>query len=422
MRSWQRKQQTESNAPEIEIDNRNYYKPNQRKIFTSCKRFVFCFSGRRSGKSWDSCRWVLTRGYSEKHIEKPVWFVSPTYAQAKVFFEQFYSRFNRVIASRSLTDLSIMLYNGRQICFKGADKADNLRGAGLFGVVLDEIAFMKANVWHEVIRPMLSDVKAPAILLGTPSPEGPSHWSSELWEQMRHDPEWDCLEFKSSEMGVIDVEEIEAARRTLPEDIFLTEYEAARISREGQVFREFGAHNFVDTIPLHFQRAHIVCGVDLGYEHPSVFVVLYADLPKSNFIVVDVVYHKHGNEESHVKIARELRGIHGIQRFHCDHNRPDFVERFKRDGISCQLADKDVLRGIDDVRKLLLCQPDGKPKLFFLRHKCKKLLEEFPRYRYKPGTNVPNKAAGQDDGIDALRYAVESFFGKQVMGRVYDLA
>jgi phage terminase large subunit len=43
-----------------------------------------------------------------------------------------------------------------------------LRGPYLDGVVLDEFADMKPEVWHEVVRPMLADRRGWATFIGTP--------------------------------------------------------------------------------------------------------------------------------------------------------------------------------------------------------------------------------------------------------------
>jgi phage terminase large subunit len=52
------------------------------------------------------------------------------------------------------SDLRVDLVNGSMIRLYGADNPDALRGPYLDGVVLDEFADMKPEVWHEVVRPM----------------------------------------------------------------------------------------------------------------------------------------------------------------------------------------------------------------------------------------------------------------------------
>ena len=74
----------------------------------------------------------------------------------------------------------------------GADNPDVLRGPYLDGVVLDEFADMKPEVWHEVIRPMLADRHGWATFIGTPKAERVLAALSERSEQsraVRHDLE-----------------------------------------------------------------------------------------------------------------------------------------------------------------------------------------------------------------------------------------
>lgn len=339
---------------------------------------------------------------------KPVYFISPTHPLGEIQYRIFCKRFSELIAYKNETKLFVTLISGTDIFFKSAERPDLLRSNGLCGVIIDEIGFVKEEVW-DAVRPMLSDIGAPAILCSTPSPLGPAHWASELWERHKDDPEWDCLERTAIEMGVLKPEEIESARRSMLPDAFATEYLAKRISREGQVYREFGDWNIVDALPKGWMPARTVCGLDLGYDHPSVFVPLQTDAKRHEFYVLEALYHPHGNEESHIQIAKDLRARLGIDLFLVDHNRPDFVDRFRREGLPVELADKDILEGIDDVRKLLLKREGIPPRLKFIRGKCKELLREFPKYRYLPGTNKPNKQVGHDDGLDALRYGVKSF-------------
>jgi hypothetical protein len=65
-------------------------------------------------------------------------------------------------------DLECRLPNGSKIRLYGADNPDALRGGYFDGVVLDEVADMKPNVWGEIVRPALSDRAGWAVFIGTP--------------------------------------------------------------------------------------------------------------------------------------------------------------------------------------------------------------------------------------------------------------
>ena len=75
----------------------------------------------------------------------------------------------------------------------GADNPDALRGPYLDGVVLDEFADMKPEVWHEVVRPMLADRRGWATFIGTPKGKNEFHrlYQNALKDEMwfPHDPQ-----------------------------------------------------------------------------------------------------------------------------------------------------------------------------------------------------------------------------------------
>lgn len=66
------------------------------------------------------------------------------------------------------SEMSITLPNGSMIRILGADYPDTIRGLGLHGCVLDEVAQMPYNTWEEVVRPTLSDHEGWALFIGTP--------------------------------------------------------------------------------------------------------------------------------------------------------------------------------------------------------------------------------------------------------------
>jgi phage terminase large subunit len=82
----------------------------------------------------------------------------------------------------------------------GADNPDALRGPYLDGVVLDEFADMKPEVWYEVVRPMLADRQGWATFIGTPKGKN-EFWR--LHESAKKDPAWFHMMLKASESSII---------------------------------------------------------------------------------------------------------------------------------------------------------------------------------------------------------------------------
>lgn len=162
-----------------------------------------------------------------------VWYIAPTYKQAKTIA---WSMLQSMIPSEILRDKKLcrknevellinFLFNGSEIALKGCDKEDSLRGSGLDFVVLDEYASMKKNVWTEIIRPALSDKKAPALFIGTP--KGYNHFY-ELYMQGKagSDKNYRSFQFPTADNPYIDPKEIEAAKNApdMDEYTFRQEY------------------------------------------------------------------------------------------------------------------------------------------------------------------------------------------------------
>jgi hypothetical protein len=106
----------------------------------------------------------------------------------------------------------------------GADNPDALRGPYLDGVVLDEFADMKPEVWHEVVRPMLADRKGWATFIGTPKGKN-EFWK--LYCDARKDKGWFHMMLKASESGIIPRAELDDLCREMGEDQYSQEMECS---------------------------------------------------------------------------------------------------------------------------------------------------------------------------------------------------
>ena len=152
----------------------------QAMIFNDPHRFKVVAAGRRFGKSYLSAVALLINGMKNTHrgyklLDKRVFYVAPTFDQGKrIIWDLLKVLGKEVIASTLENQAVITLVNGRKIEIKGADRPDTLRGVGLSYVVLDEYAFMKPDVWEQILRPTLSDVEGDALFIGTP--DGKNHF------------------------------------------------------------------------------------------------------------------------------------------------------------------------------------------------------------------------------------------------------
>ena len=147
--------------------------PAQLQIFNSKKRFKIVAAGRRFGKSYLSA-WLLLINAIQSE-SKDVFYVAPTFQQAKdIMWAMLKDLGKDLIAAAHENTAVLTLVNGRKIYLKGSDRPDTLRGVGLYFVVLDEYANMKPQVWEQIIRPTLADVRGSALFIGTPA--GKNHF------------------------------------------------------------------------------------------------------------------------------------------------------------------------------------------------------------------------------------------------------
>jgi hypothetical protein len=147
--------------------------------------------------------------------DKEVYYVAPTFDQAKKIMWPLLKRLGRmekeggVIASTVENTAVATLINGRRISIKGADRPDLLRGVGLSYVVLDEYAFMKPDVWQQIIRPALADVEGEALFIGTP--DGKNHFYDMFEYAKLHEPVWKSWQFESLTNPTLNPDEIKQA-------------------------------------------------------------------------------------------------------------------------------------------------------------------------------------------------------------------
>jgi phage terminase large subunit-like protein len=208
--------------------------PAQLEIFHSEARFKVVAAGRRFGKS-RLAAWILLIKALQSE-SKDVFYIGPTFQQSKDIMWAMLKELGEdlIVAAHENTAV-LTLINGRKIYLKGSDRPDSLRGVGLAYVVLDEYASMKPNVWEQIIRPTLADVRGGALFIGTPA--GKNHFYDVYQDAMELD-DWESFQFNSTDNPFIPADEIEAARSSMSSMSFRQEFEASFETFTGGVFKE----------------------------------------------------------------------------------------------------------------------------------------------------------------------------------------
>tara|TARA_B100000809_G_scaffold249156_1_gene280112 strand:+ start:362 stop:1612 length:1251 start_codon:yes stop_codon:yes gene_type:complete len=208
--------------------------PAQLQIFHSKKRFKIVAAGRRFGKSYLSAWLLLIQAIQSE--SKDVFYIAPTFQQAKDIMWAMLKDLGRDLIAQAHENTAVLtLINGRKIYLKGSDRPETLRGVGLSYVVLDEYASMKPQVWEQIIRPTLADVKGEALFIGTPA--GKNHFY-DLYKDAFEDEDWDAFQFTSKDNPFLPPEEIVAASKSMSSMSFRQEFEASFETGSGGIFKE----------------------------------------------------------------------------------------------------------------------------------------------------------------------------------------
>ena len=382
----------------------------QGEVFNSPTRFRVLVAGRRFGKSYLSCIELIKAAI--KRPGETYFYCAPTYRMAKDIAWKEIKRLvpREWIKSKNETDLKIELINDSLIELKGTENAMALRGRSLAGVVLDEAAFMDAEVWFEVIRPALADKQGWALFISTP--DGTASWFYDLWCYVPEDPteEWKRWSFTTVEGGNVPEEEVTAAKAQLDQRTFRQEFEASFENLTGLVAVSFGDAN-ISTDSKDITVAPLLLGVDFNVDPMSgicavkdgenlyVFDEIMLTGGATTWDFAEEVTRRYGVDRRVIACpdptggARKTSGVGAT-----DHS----ILRRSGFNVSSPRAPWKIRDKITAVNTALL-DASGDRRTF-IHPRCKQLIKSLRTLTYAPNTGLPNKNLGVDHAFDAFGY------------------
>jgi hypothetical protein len=213
--------------------------PGQRRIVDQARRYNVCCFGRRWGKNVLGMDRLIHTALSGKPA---AWF-APQYKLLAPVWRELQLRLKPVIRASSEQEKRLELQGGGSVEMWSLDSADAGRGRAYALVAIDEVALIPdlERAWQETIRPMLNDYQGGAWFLSTP--RGTNNFFHQLYsfDADPLKPQWRSWQMPTNANPFIAPEEIEDARRDLPELAFAQEYLAQFVTWTGQVFRNIQA-------------------------------------------------------------------------------------------------------------------------------------------------------------------------------------
>ncbi len=186
-------------------------------------RFAVLVVHRRGGKTVLAVNALIAAALRTERPDGRYAYLAPLLKQARSISWDYLRKYTATIPGVEYHEslLEVRLPNGALIRLYGADNPDALRGIYLDGVVLDEVAQMRPNLWGEVIRPELADRQGWALFIGTP--RGINLFSELYYGALQND-QWFANLYTYQDTGAILPEEIESARAMMTADQFAQEF------------------------------------------------------------------------------------------------------------------------------------------------------------------------------------------------------
>ncbi len=243
--------------------------PYQKQYEAICDpaRIVVIEASTKSGKTAGCLMWMLQQAWNNGP-SRTYWWVAPIYAQAKnIGFIRMKNMLKQADPDKNIWsshegDLWVELHNGSRIWFKGADNPDSLYGEDVYGAVIDEASRCKEDAWVAV-RSTLTATQGPVRIIG--NVKGRRNWAyllARLAEGGESNMAYHKLTaYDAVEGGILAVDEVESAKRILPDHIFRELYLAEPSDDGGNPFGIAAIEKCIQPMSI---QPPVCFGVDLA--------------------------------------------------------------------------------------------------------------------------------------------------------------
>lgn len=207
---------------------RPFMYPYQTAILNCPARFTVTIASTKVGKTASHIVWLFEQALLCK-ANQSVWWIAPTFGQAKIAYNRMKVQIsNRQFFTANETNLVITLVTGAKIEFKTGEKPDNLYGDDVYAFVYDEFTRAREASWH-ALRTTITSTGGKGKFIGNAT--STKNWGYKLAMKAKGGQEQDYMYFKitaydaaaagmKTKEGRPFLEEIEAAKRDLPEYAF----------------------------------------------------------------------------------------------------------------------------------------------------------------------------------------------------------
>jgi len=245
-------------------------------------KYIVLTTGRQWGKTLLAQNLLLK--WALENPNSVLMWVSPVYAQARKVFTSMHEAIvgSGLVRDNHKTNLMITLVNGSVIHFKSGERPDSLRGFTNDYLIIDEAAFLRDEVWNMVLKPTILVRGKKVLFISTP--KGKNYlYSLSVKGQDPHEKSYLYLKGSSYDTPFITNDELDEARRSLPEEIFKQEIMGEFIDSGGEVFVDIDRYCVVNHYEPPRQGVKYYAGVDFGRQDDYSVLTIFDDTGKLVF-------------------------------------------------------------------------------------------------------------------------------------------
>lgn len=398
----------ERSAPARIISLLRNFSPEQLRILCCDLRFIVLVAGRRWGKTTLGLFNLLCHAASA--CGQICFYVGPTERQAKEMGWRTLKQLVPPVLMQRIreSELAIELVNGSLIKVHGPQ---SLRGTGLDFAMLDECAFMPAELWPEVVRPMLADREGKALLSSTP--RGYNHFR-DLYLEAQSRSDSAAFHFPTAQGGYVSASELALLRSTMDSKLYAQEIEASFELQSGRVYHAFARDRNVTDVEL-IPDLPLLVGMDFNISPMS--AVVAQKIGDQCHVSGEIVLPNSNTFEMMEELLLRYPGQRGVVH-------PDPSGAARKTSAAVGQTDHAIIRQagwhvyslkpypiVDRINSVnAMFENANRQRRLFIDRRCTNLIRALDSLTFKADTHLPDKTTGFDHITDALGYLIMGVF------------
>ncbi len=377
-------------------------------------RYGLAEANTKAGKTVGAIIWQAHQVLSDK-LGQEHWWVAPIYRQTDIAYRRVKKMLPQQIYKANNGNHTLTFGNGARWVFLSGEKPDNLFGEDVASAVIDEGSRVREESWH-AIRTTVTATKGPIRIIG--NVKGRLNWFYKLCregEKGAPNVHFTHIAWEDAvEAGILDLDEIEDARRRLPPSVFRELYEAIAADDEGRVYKDFGPDNIAPDITDVGGTIHI--GMDFNVDPMTACI---GSRVADQLHIWDEIYLSNSNTEEMCAEINSRYPDRDIVIY------PDPSGRARKTSAPIGQTDLTILKGygydvvspkaapavVDRINEVnaVIKNAEGYRRLH-INSDLDYIIECLEMLVYKEGTSQPDKSMNIEHMTDALGYLIHAQF------------